>query len=141
MYDDPNDEDSYIDSVLYGDQTADDITPYGANGFGPLVLNVVSVLEGKETDVYEGTDVKRAESEALNAYARFHGKAEVLIMRDGGSWKWVFGLPKSRFPTSKPVVTEAGFCTDPRCGQVNPLDCACRYNMTPEEIKRYAECD
>jgi hypothetical protein len=134
-----DDYDSYVDSVLYSDQTADNYTPYGANGFGSLVLNVVSILDGKETDVYEGTDEKKAEREAINAFERSYRKAEVLVMRDGGSWKWVFCLPTSRVKDAKPVLTQSGFCIDPRCGEINPLDCWCRYSMTPDEIKRYAQ--
>jgi hypothetical protein len=141
MYDDPNDYDAYVESVLYSDQTADNFTPYGANGFGPVVLNVISILDGKETDVYEGADEKQAEREAINAFERSYRKAEVLVMRDGGSWKWVFCLPKSHVNDAKPVLTQAGFCIDPRCGEINPLDCWCRYSMTPEQIKRYAQYD
>lgn len=137
MFDDGHDE--YIDSVLYADQTNPDFPSYGANGWCGAHYGVVAILSGRETEVYDGTDMKRAETEALSAYARFHGKAEVLVMRDGGNWKWVFGLPKARFPDSKPALTESGFCTDPRCGNVNPLDCFCRYNMSPEEITRWKE--
>ncbi|MFF4245200.1 hypothetical protein ACFYY2_12085 [Streptomyces sp. NPDC001822] len=136
-----NSEAAWIDSVLYSDQTADNFTPYGANGFGAAIYSVVSILDGKDADVYEGADAKRAESEAINAYHRLHGKAEVLVMQDGSNWKWVFGLPKHQFPDSRPQLVEAGFCTDPRCGQVNPLDCFCRYSMTPEEVARWEKYD
>lgn len=138
MYDDPNDYDAYIDSVLYSDQSADNYTPYGANGYGRLILNVVSILNGKETDVYEGTDEKEAERKAINAFERSHRKAEVLVMRDGGSWKWVF-CPPRKVQGAKPSLVEAGCCTDPRCGEINPLYCWCRYSMTPEEIERYKQ--
>jgi hypothetical protein len=129
------------DSALYMDQTNPDFPTYGANGWGGDAYSVVSMLDGKESVVYEGTDVKRAELEAINAYERSWRKAEVLIMRDGGSWKWVFCLPRERFKDAKPSVVESGFCTDPRCGEINPLDCWCRYSMTLEEIKRYAQYD
>lgn len=133
--------DDYIDSVLYADQSNPDFPAYGGYGSGRLIINVVSILDGKETDVYEGTDESRAEKEAVNAFERSHRRAEVLLMRDGGAWKWVFGLPKKVAPNFKPVVTESGFCTHPRCGEINPLDCLCRHNLTPEEIKRYAQYD
>ncbi|MEV0471020.1 hypothetical protein [Streptomyces prunicolor] len=134
-----DDYDSYIDSVLYSDQTADNYTPYGANGIGAPIYGVVSLLNDKEELVYEGEDSSRAEREAINAYERSFRKAEVLVMQDGSNWKWVFCLPKSRFKDAKPVLTQSGFCIDPRCGEINPLDCYCRYGMTPDEIKRYAQ--
>ncbi|MFJ8699490.1 hypothetical protein [Streptomyces ardesiacus] len=142
MFDDyDNSEDAYIDSVLYADQSDPDFTTYGANGWGQTIINVVSILDGKEVDIYEGTSEAEAEKKAISAFERSYRKAEVLLMRDGGSWKWVYALPRERFPDSKPVVTQSGFCVDPRCGEINPLDCWCRYNMTPDEIKRYAQYD
>ncbi len=142
MFDDyENSEDAYIDSVLYADQTNPDFPAYGANGWGGGSYCVLAYPSGKEIEVYYGTDKKRAETEALNAYARYHGAAEVVVMYDGSSWKWVFGLPKAQFPDFKPVLAESGFCISSRCGEVNPLDCYCRYNMSPEEIKRYAQYD
>ncbi|MEU6765930.1 hypothetical protein ABZ916_25870 [Streptomyces sp. NPDC046853] len=142
MFDDyDNSEEAYVDSVLYADQTNPDFPTYQANGWCGANYGVVAVLNGKDIEVYDGTDVKRAETEALSAYARYHGKAEVLVMQDGSNWKWVFGLPKDRFPNDEPKLTHSGFCPDPRCGDVNPLDCWCRYNLTPEQIKRYAQFD
>jgi hypothetical protein len=135
MFDDGYDD--YIDSVLYADQTNPDFPAYGANGFGQLIYNVVSYLNGNETDVYEGTDYSRAEREAINAYERSYRKAEVVVMRDGGSWKYVFSIPRERVKDAKPVVIECGFCIDPRCGEINPLDCWCRYSMTPAEVERW----
>lgn len=139
MFDDH--EDAFIDSVLYADQTNPDFPTYGANGFGRSEYGVIAILDGNETLAYEGTDSTKAEREALNAYHRSHGKAEVLVMLDGSNWKWVFGLPKARFPKFEPVLTQSGMCISQWCGEVNPLDCYCRYNMTAEEVTRWAKCD
>ncbi|MFJ9900223.1 hypothetical protein ACIQPR_43535 [Streptomyces sp. NPDC091280] len=135
---DDNSEAAWVDSQLYMDQSSPDFPTM--NGYGPLIINVVSVLDGKETDLYEGTDEKEAARLAINAFERSYRKAEVLVMRDGGSWKYVFAYPRV-VQDAKPVVIDAGFCPDPRCGEINPLDCWCRFSMTPEEIKRYAQYD
>ncbi|WP_326827453.1 hypothetical protein [Streptomyces sp. NBC_01751] len=130
---------AYVDSVLYSDQTADDYTPYGANGFGASIYDVVSMLNGKEELLYEGTDYARAEREAISAFERSHRKAYVTVYLDGGSWKDVKALPKHLAPDAKPVVTGAGGCLHPQCGEIHPLSCYCRYEMTPEEIERWKE--
>ncbi|MFK0231188.1 hypothetical protein ACIQUL_36090 [Streptomyces sp. NPDC090303] len=140
MWDDyGNSESAYIDSVLYSDQTADNFTPYGANGFGAAIYSVSSMLDGKETYGYEGTDSTRAEHDAMNLFKRFHGKSEVVISRDGSFWKWVFCIPKAVVPDAKPVLLNHTGCIDPRCGEINPLSCWCKYFMTPDQIERYKQ--
>ncbi|MER6382120.1 hypothetical protein ACWDBD_38750 [Streptomyces sp. NPDC001118] len=134
-----NSEAAWIDSVLYSDQTADNFTPYGANGFGAAWYGVTATLDGKEIEVYDGQDFDRAKREAIAAFERYHRKAYVSLSNDGGSWKYVFCLPRERVKDAKPVVIDCGFCIDPRCGEINPLDCWCRYFMTPEEIERYKQ--
>lgn len=135
MFDDS--ENSWIDSVLYSDQTADNFTPYGANGIRATMYGVVSLLDGKETLIYEGEDYGRAEREAINAYERSFRKACVSLSVDGDSWKWVKAYPKHLAPNAKPVVSEGTYCLHPQCGEIHPLSCYCRYEMTPAEIERW----
>ncbi|MFD4608254.1 hypothetical protein ACFWOT_09070 [Streptomyces sp. NPDC058440] len=116
---------------------SDDYTPYGANGFGRSIYIVSSILNGKDTLVYEGTDYDRAEREAINAFERSHRKAWVPVDVDGGTWKAVKAYPKHLVPDAKPVVADAGSCLHPQCGQIHPLSCYCRYDMTPDEIERW----
>ncbi|MFF9649715.1 hypothetical protein [Streptomyces sp. NPDC014622] len=130
---------AYVDSVMYSDQSADDYTPYGANGFGAAIYGVVSTLDEKEELVYEGTDYAHAEREAISAFERSHRKAYVSVSLDGGSWKAVQVLPKHLAPNAKPVVADSSFCLHSRCGEIHPLSCYCRYEMTPAEIERWKE--
>jgi hypothetical protein len=139
-YSPADDADTWLDSALYSDQTADNFTPYGANGFGGAFYSVCSSIDGKEEQlIYEGSDYDRAERAAISAFERSFRKAYVSLSNDGGSWKYVFCLPRERVKDAKPVVIDCGFCIDPRCGEINPLDCWCRYSMTPEEIERYKQ--
>ncbi|MEU8948809.1 hypothetical protein [Streptomyces sp. NPDC048489] len=133
---DDNSEAAWVDSHLYSDQTADNFTPYAANGFGRTIYSVGSVVGDTDTLIYEGTDYEQAERLALNAFERSHRKAWVYVNADGGSWKNVFAYP-SHIKGVKPLVIDAGSCPDYRCGQINPLECWCRYSMTPESIARY----
>lgn len=130
-----NSEDAWIDSVLYADQSNPNF-PSGI-GYGSSYYVVTAYLDGKEIEVYEGHDYDRAEREAISAYKRYHGKAYVPLDTDGGSWKYVFGYPST--VKSEPVVIPTGGCPDPRCGQINPLECWCVYSMTDDQKKRYAE--
>lgn len=114
----------------------DDVTPYGANGFGRTIYGVTA----GESEVYEGTDYDRAEREAMNAYRRYYGKRYVAILADGGTWKHVQCYPHA--VTGKPDlstarVTDAGFCLHPQCGQINPLYCYCVEYMDAETRERY----
>jgi hypothetical protein len=136
---DDNSESAYIDSALYSDQTADISSPYGANGWGRSVYIVTSQLNGKESDVYEGGDYDKAEQMAISAFERSHRKAYVTVYLDGGSWRDVKAYPKHLAPNAKPVVTDAGGCLHPQCGEIHPLSCYCRYDMTPAEIERWKE--
>ncbi|MFF4557136.1 hypothetical protein [Streptomyces sp. NPDC001422] len=133
----PADDADNWDACLYMDQTNPDFPTYGANGtaFGRSVYIVTSSLNGKDTDVYEGTDYATAERLAISAFERSFRKAYVSVDTDGGTWKAVFAYP--RHIDTPPMVIDAGSCPDPRCGEVNPLECWCRYSMTPESIERF----
>ena len=84
---------------------------------------VVALIGTREIVIGEWQgDYARAESEAISAFKRYHGKASVTVMMDGGSWRHVAVAP---FAGSVPVVIDAGFCLHPLCGQIPPEECYC----------------
>lgn len=106
------------------------------------IYGVVSTMpDGRQDAVYEGTDYAQAERLALSAYRRWYGAAYVSVMLDGGAWRDVKHVPGNvgGGGLSTAVVTDAGFCLHPQCGQIHPLSCYCAATMTEEEKARYAE--
>lgn len=86
---------------------------------------VATHKNGSQTEIGEWEhDYDKAAREAINAYKRFHGKAYISLMEDGGTWKDVKVVPGVANPT--PVVTEVGFCLHPECGQIHPSSCYCK---------------
>lgn len=135
-----DDDDEYIDAVLYGgDNREETHTPYGANGSAPVLYGAVSRMEGRETLIYEGPSFEFAEQQAIHAYTRSYGRAYVSVLRDGGTWRDVKTIPFRIQGDHMPRLTDAGSCLHPRRGEIHPLTCYCADTMTAEERARYAD--
>ena len=130
-----DDFDEYVDSVLYGGSSADDThTPYGANGTGAPVYGVVANSGSQELEAYEGQDRIAAERIAVRTYRSHHGKADVSVLLDGGTWMSVKHVPGD---LSTAQLCEPSGCLHPQCGQINPLSCYCVEHMDAETRERY----
>jgi hypothetical protein len=95
---------------------------------------VTARVNGREVEVYDGTDGSEAEALAIRAHIRYHGRAYVSVLLDGGTWHDVKHVPGD-LRTAQ--LCEPFCCLHPQCGQINPLSCYCVEYMDAETRERY----
>lgn len=99
-------------------------------------FGVSARIEGREIDIYDGTDEERAGREAIGAHRRYRGAAYVTVLLDGGTWMDVKHVP-GELHTAR--LCEPSFCLHPQCGEINPLFCYCVESMDAETRERYRQ--